>query len=238
MKNIQQYYQQLSHLFNARHVRERILIAGLVATVILTAWLNLLYDPFLLSQEKYQQQLASLQLQIKTSDKQYKILTRAKQLDPNKEVKQRLALAQRHIAQLDKQLHDKMEGLIKPTQMATVLEQVLTQQAKLQFVRIQSLPAKLLVIPPATVTRQTSTNPVATQTPTESAQQQVGIYKHGIEIEFTGSYLDTLEYLKQLQQLPWHFYWDDVLFDVINYPKSRIVIRVHTLSLREGWIGV
>ena len=68
--------------------------------------------------------------------------------------------------------------------------------------------------------------------------EQLGIYRHGLQIEFKGSYLSTLEYLKALDALPWNFYWDVLELNVDKYPVSTIVITVHTLSFHEGWIGV
>ncbi len=238
MMLLQQYYRQLAVFFNSRNLRERILIAGLVTAVIINGWLYLLHDSEVFAQEQYNQQLASLKQQIKATDTQYNILLVAKQVDPNRETKQRLALAQQHINKLDKQLHLKMDGLIKPTQMAKVLEQILTQQTQLRFVRIQSLPAKPLIIPIVTADTKKETPATTLMPKPDLAQTEIGVYKHGIEMEFKGSYLETLSYLKQLQQLPWNFYWDAILFDVIRYPQSRIIIRVHTLSLKEGWIGV
>jgi len=233
---LQPYYNQLNVFFNARNLRERILIAGLLAALIINGWLYLLHDPVVFAHDKYSQQLTGLTQQIKATEVQYNILVKTRQVDPNREVRQRLAIAQQHIDKLDEQLHLKMDGLIKPTQMAKVLEQVLTQQTNLRFVRIQSLTAKPLIIPAQT---DDNNNPADTSTENPSlTNTAIGVYKHGIEMEFNGSYLETLSYLKQLQKLPWNFYWDDVLFDVLSYPKSRIIIRVHTLSLREGWIGV
>lgn len=238
MKLLQQYYNQLNLFFNARNLRERILIAGLMAALIFNSWLYLLHDPLVFAHDKYSQQLAGLTQQIKATEVQYSILVKTRQVDPNRKVRQRLVLAQQHIDKLDEQLHLKMDGLIKPTEMAKVLEQVLTQQTSLRFVRIQSLAAKPLIIPTEIPDDENNLATGTTAANTDFTNTAIGVYKHGIEMEFNGSYLETLGYLKQLQQLPWNFYWDDVLFDVVSYPKSRIIIRVHTLSLKEGWIGV
>jgi len=236
MTLLQHYYRLLAALFNARNPRERILISSLVTAFIINSWLLFAHDPLMLTDEKHNQQLAALSQKINSIEAQHKILSKAKLVDPNREIKQRLSLAESHINKLDKQLHIKMDGLIKPTQMAQILEQVLTQKTKLRFVRIQSMAVTPLTIAPDN--NDDNDNTKNSLDAANNAPTELGVYKHGIEMEFNGSYLETLSYLKQLQQLPWHFYWDDVLFDVISYPQSRIIIRVHTLSLREGWIGV
>ena len=116
-----------------------------------------------------------------------------------------------------------MRGLIEPKQMAKVLEVVLAQNTNLQLQRVQSLGAKPL-------------SPLKAKEGEEA--QSLGIYKHGLQIEFKGSYLSTLKYLKALDELPWNFYWDILELNVEKYPVSKIVITVHTLSFNEGWIGV
>lgn len=241
MKELQQKYIQLTtrwaSLFNARNLRERILIAGLIAALIINVWLLFFHDHLKVAQSKIDTELSSLKQKIDSIDKQYNILIAAKLNDPNRETNKRLQLAQQHIDKLDTQLQLKMEGLILPTQMAKVLEQVLSQQTNLNFKRIQSLAAKpFLVKSPEIVA--SNNNKSDTQAISSAEYTDIGVYQHGIEMEFTGSYLETLDYLKQLKQLPWNFYWDDVLFDVVKYPKSSIIIRVHTLSLKEGWLGV
>ena len=239
MNQFQTYYHQLAELFNARNIRERVLIAGLVVAVIINLWLFLFYDHLTAAQQKLDQELASLKLKINTIDKQYNVLATVRHNDPNQDTNKRLVIAQQHIDKLDAQLQVKMKGLILPTQMAAILEQVLSQQTNLSFKRIQSLAAKpLLVKTPENNLEPAIPNNSDTQAIDSPAFVDIGVYQHGIEMEFTGSYLDTLSYLKQLKQLPWNFYWDDVLFDVVKYPHSSVVIRVHTLSLKEGWLGV
>lgn len=241
MKELQQKYIQLTtrwaSLFNVRNLRERILIAGLIAALIINVWLLFFYDHIQIAQSKIDTELSSLKQKIDNIDKQYNILVAAKLNDPNRKTNKRLQLAQQHIDKLDTQLQLKMEGLILPTQMAKVLEQVLSQQTNLNFKRIQSLAAKPFLVKSPEIAAANN-NESDTQTINSAEYTDIGVYQHGIEMEFSGSYLETLNYLKQLKQLPWNFYWDDVLFDVVKYPKSSIIIRVHTLSLKEGWLGV
>ncbi|MCI0590119.1 MAG: MSHA biogenesis protein MshJ, partial [Gammaproteobacteria bacterium] len=63
-------------------------------------------------------------------------------------------------------------------------------------------------------------------------------YMHGLRMEFEGGYLDTLDYLRKLEALPWAFFWDSVDFKVEKYPKALGSITVYTLSLDANWIGV
>lgn len=241
---ISQLKEKLNHLaslFDERNIRERVLIAGLIGAIIFNGWLLLFHDNLSNAQQMLEVEISSIDKKIQTIEKQHKILSQAKLSDPNKDVNQRLFLAKQHADKLDIQLQNKMEGLIQPTQMAKILEQVLSQQTQLRFIRIQSLAAKPLLVdaPENNIENNQVIAPDSrAAADSESALTDIGVYQHGIEMEFTGSYLDTLGYLSQLKKLPWHFYWDDVLFDVKKHPNSSVIIRVHTLSLKEGWLGV
>ena len=59
-----------------------------------------------------------------------------------------------------------------------------------------------------------------------------------MQIEFEGSYLETLKYMSQLEALSQKFYWGSVDFVIEEYPRARVTITVNTLSLSEAWIGV
>jgi MSHA biogenesis protein MshJ len=41
-----------------------------------------------------------------------------------------------------------------------------------------------------------------------------------------------------LEGLPWRIFWDSVSYEVLDYPKSIVRLKLHTLSLSEDWIGV
>jgi len=107
--------------------------------------------------------------------------------------------------------------LIDPAEMSRVLQGVLKQQSKLRLIRVRNLsPEPLLASAEALTTT---------------------FYRHGLEIEFEGSYLDCLEYLQGIEALPWRFYWQFLEIEVLEYPRNRIRIEVSTLSPDEEWIG-
>jgi hypothetical protein len=47
------------------------------------------------------------------------------------------------------------------------------------------------------------------------------------DIEFHGNYFDTLTYLRYLETLPWCVIWDDLLYQVVNYPEADVKVRLH-----------
>ncbi len=107
--------------------------------------------------------------------------------------------------------------LIDPAQMSLVLQGLLKKQSKLRLIRVRN------VIPEAL---SASADALTTT-----------FYRHGLEIEFEGSYLACLEYLERIEDLPWRFYWQLLDIEVLEYPRNRIRLEVSTLSPYVEWIG-
>ena len=215
--------QLLIEKFDALNERERLAVMLLSVVAIVIVFLELILSPLNQQYDIADKQIISLQTQTKQLETQIAKLKAKKNRDPDIQDKQKIKLLSEQISNLDIRLKEKMHGLIEPKQMAKVLEVVLAQNTDLKLQRVQSLGAKPLT-------------PLKAKE--SEAAEPLGIYQHGMQIEFKGSYLSTLKYLKALDELPWDFYWDVLDLKVNKYPVSTIVITVHTLSFHEGWIGV
>ncbi len=60
------------------------------------------------------------------------------------------------------------------------------------------------------------------------------IYQHKMELEFRGSYFNTIAFLAHLEKLPWHLYWDQLDYQVLEYPEAKVVARFYVLSNEKG----
>lgn len=219
--------QKLRQRYQALKPRERVIVVSGISVVLGVIWFNLLFNSIARKSVADNTEIATLQTTVATLRQQQMTLTQQRNQDPNQAEKQRLQRTQEELAKLDAQLKEKLHTLIAPQQMASVLEAMLQQNAQLQLQRVQSMGVKPLLA-------DNEEDADAEEKPAANVE----VYRHSLEIEFTGSYLATLAYLKALQALPWDFYWDAVRLEVDKYPNARVVITVHTLSLREGWIGV
>lgn len=219
--------QKLRQRYQAFKSRERVIVVSGISVVLGVIWFNLLFNSIAQKSVANNTEIATLQTTVATLRQQQMTLTQQRNQDPNQAEKQRLQRTQEELAKLDAQLKEKLHTLIAPQQMASVLEAMLQQNAQLQLQRVQSMGVEPLL---ADNEEEADDE--------EKPAANVEVYRHSLEIEFTGSYMATLAYLKALQALPWDFYWDAVRLEVDKYPNARVVITVHTLSLREGWIGV
>lgn len=123
---------------------------------------------------------------------------------------------QRRIEELNAKLVGYTAELIGPAEMAHVLQGILKEQSNLRLIRVRNLSPEAL----------------STSDDTDTV-----FYKHGLELEFEGGYFACLEYLQELEALPWRLYWEILEIEVLEYPLNRIRLEVSTLSPYEEWIG-
>lgn len=197
-------------------VRERVLIFITVIAVFGAAWHMMLMEPLVRQAEQARKEIQATRARIEVANAslQDQVLQLAESDTTNQT---RYALIRQRMEQVDEELSAYSGKLIDPAEMAYVLESVLKSQSSLQLKRIRNLGAEALTA--------------------DNENDSVILYRHGLEIEVEGSYLDCLAYLEEIEALPWRFYWQFLELDVIEYPHNRIRIEVSTLSLDEEWIG-
>lgn len=220
---------ELLDRFDRLSLRERGLVAAAALGLMLVIWDVAVQGPLQRKHRVREQAVVALRAEVQGLERSAQTLAAQVQDDPVRAASQAVAALKAEIAGLDQRLTGATAGLIEPREMGRVLEDVLARTARLKLLSLRTLPAEPLV-------------PVVPAAAAPAAQPAVAagpqVWRHGVEIEVSGSYLDTLEFLQALEGLPWRFYWDRVDFAVEQHPRGRARLLVHTLGLREGWIGV
>ncbi len=220
--------EKIRERIDALSLRERGLLLLSVVFVLYSVWNGLLMGPLTTRHQQLQTQLKQLRTTLATLAEQTGEISAHQSRDPDAAVHAKLTALQNEIAVLDQRITARTQGLIDPINMAKMLQDVLKNEPGLRLVSVANLPARPLL---------DSDAPAASK-PATPLPGVPGIYRHGMTVTFDGSYLDALHYLRRLENLPWHFYWDSVEFQVLKYPQARFTVVVHTIGLREGWIGV
>lgn len=215
--------------FDALKPRERAMVFATGAVVI--GWLVFMMaiDSELtrykrLSADLSRQQVTLAQLQAQTAE-----LMRSAAQGPDAAGRARIAALKEQLAQFDADLRGVQQGLVPPTRMTRVLEDVLTRNSRVHLVKLKTLPVTALV------DREAKGEPVRAATPggTDSL-----VYKHGIELTLEGGYLDLLDYLTRLEKLQWQMFWARTRIDASQYPRVQMTVTLYTLSLDEAWLVV
>ena len=197
-------------------MRERVLVFGAGMALLGSLWYLGLMQPLTKQVNKNRTEIISLQERTKTTNQNLEV--QALQISSTgTEDREKFLQIQKRLDEMNERLGGYAAELINPAEMSRVLQGVLKEQSKLRLIRVRNLSPEALS---ASAEAQTTT-----------------FYRHGLEIEFEGSYLACLEYLQEIETLPWRFYWQYLEIEVLEYPRNRIRLEVSTLSPDEEWIG-
>jgi MSHA biogenesis protein MshJ len=207
-------------------LRERTLIFVAAAALLASLIDSLFLNPLLQQQRRLSEQVVQQQEKMKEVQAQLAMLLQAKQADAHSPQRERIRVLQQRIADGEAYLKDRRDKLVPPEKMATLLEQMLNRNGKLQLVSMDTLP-------PAPFLEQPT---AAANGPT--AGQEGQMYKHGVQLTVRGSYADLLQYLTALEKLPTRMFWGTAKMNVVQYPTAELTLTLYTLSLDKTWLQV
>lgn len=220
---------------DAMSLRERIMIfAGTALTLMLL--LNvLLFDPQFVQQKRLSQQIQSDQSKITgiQTEIQHKVSSQAS--DPDIANKELLRNFQQQSQQMHADLLGLNEVLIRPENMAALLESILKRNGTLRLISLHTLPVSTLTpaaVDAVTVPAGKSGVPAASMLGTGE------IYKHGVEIVVQGKYLDMMAYMEALEAMSKQLFWSNAKLQVETYPQATLHLTLFTLSLDEKWLNL
>ena len=235
-----QYWQLIGDKFAALSKRERwITFAALLVAVY--ALLNaILLSPVLTRMHSLSNELQTDQTQIQSLTQQLDAYSHNPAVDPDALNKERIAKLQANLQQLETQLNSLQTRLISPEKMPELLRNLLKKNGKLKLIELTTLPTKGLLKAAADDVKTSSQTVVAdTQSQAiKNTQTESPVFKHGVEITVEGRYLDLLDYVTELEKMPWHILWSKVDLTVKDYPINQLKLTVYTLSLDKTWLSI
>jgi MSHA biogenesis protein MshJ len=214
---------------DAMSVRERVLMGAAIAVAIGMIWTIAIFDPISAKQRSMLSEIGSIQDAMNST---LETMESAAATDPvglavrkENELKSRLA-------EINAELNSQSAGLIPPERMVQVIHDVLSKQRGVKLISLHNKPVTSLVQPLNTSSRAAQ--------PEGASETSLGAgpYMHPVELVIEGRYLDVMNYLRELEQLPWHFYWKHLELESKEYPLNRVRIELGTLSMDKEWIGV
>jgi MSHA biogenesis protein MshJ len=223
---------------DALSVRERgLILAGIVLALYLI-WDILLMQPLANREQRILSELESNKAEQTALNINYEELIRQLQSDPEGENRERLESLRYQLDDVESDLRASTDFLISPDNMADVLRTILSKSNELQLVEMKGLGAKPLLDNPDETDAQDTADVANTMTNPQAMGELSNVYKHGLKIVFEGNYAATLNFMKEIEVLEWGFFWENLDYEVIEYPTGRAALTLYTLSLDENWIGV
>jgi len=214
--------KKITAKLDALAIRERALVGITVLALIFISWDTLIRASFDTKTTKLTNEIDKANLDIINLNAQLeseKILQESEPNAKNRAAKAKLAF---DLAKLNEELDQLTVGFIEPKLMIKILEELFSRSKDLELIRMENMGGTPLLGDDAN---------------NEKKNDNI-VFRHGVVIEFKGKYLDTLKYLKAIENMPWRFYWGGLKYTVDEYPDAHVTITLYTLSLNEGWVGV
>jgi len=198
-----------------RNQRERILLFLMVLAIVYFFWSLFIIRPIQAKQNDLTQTMQDLQTRTKDLQQQ---ITSINNIISNKNFVDTIAKQNRLVTQtesLKKQLSNMQPVFTAPSLLPKLVSEVISQAGNVNIVDLKTLPGK-----PWLPTEHLS-----------SVLPQIqNIYQHTIQLEFQSDFFSTLAFLKRLEKLHWHLFWDSLDYTVMNYPQADIKVEFHILS--------
>jgi MSHA biogenesis protein MshJ len=222
-------WKRYAERIDAATLRERAMIFAAAALVVVTLLQSLLIEPQLRREREISSQQAARAAERATLQAELQKLVTTRKQDPNREARKRLETLRGELAGLEAAIASEQKKFTAPDQMRTVLEDLLSRNKRLRLVDLKTLPA-------ATLGEVRGRDVTAPKPPASAADRL--IYRHGVELTLSGSYLDMLAYLTELEKLSAQMYWGRMELTVAEYPTVTLKVTAYTVSLDRAWLIV
>lgn len=232
-------WQNISNKFAALGQRERVMVTGALFAVAFFVINTFLLGPVLARQTTLKNEFDADNAQIDNLNQELNHLLKTPAPDVDAESKQHIAALHAQLSTLDAQLDGIKTTLISPNEMPELLRSLLKENGNLKLIALKTLPTTGLLENTAN-----AANPSKEPSPADAPQhkasntQNAPVYKHGVELTVSGPYLDLLDYVTDLEKMPWHVLWRKAALNAENTPDCQLTLTVYTLSLDQTWLSI
>ena len=232
-------WNKASQQVSALSQREKILLL-VTGLIIIPGILDFfLIQPLRDNATKWRQQTDIVHQSLASfSDQQTELLAEIEK-DPAMDLERKINGIEEELGKAQQALLQYTDTLIAPQRMASMLENMLHERGDLELVSLQNLPVAPLFKGQEFKGQEFKGQDIDSNHSAEQEDEEdvFGLYRHGIQLVFKGNYMSTKEYLSNLEQLPWKFYWHTFNYEVQKHPEALVQLNIYTLSTSEWWIG-
>lgn len=231
---MKQVFLKWSARLDGMSLRERAMVFAASAALIAFAVYALLLSPLFQRQNELQRQIAKSQNLIKGIDDEISKKIDGFVVDPDIATRARLAGLKTEIGTLSDSLRAMQNGLVAPERMTPLLEKILRSNGRLKLVGMRTLPVLPMNEGSYAIAPALSAAPAASAAP---APQPINLlFRHGVQLTVRGNYLDMVNYMSALENMPTQLFWGQAALVVEDYPTAQLTLTLYTLSLDKKWM--
>jgi MSHA biogenesis protein MshJ len=224
-------WETVSAWIDARKLSERLVLLGALAAATIFVGYDLAIAPKLREIERDGKKIAANAASLSTLEAEIAKLSSQRVIDPNEENRAKIRTLREEIAGINATVEGYGRNFVKPEDVASMLEDLLSRQSKLALVSLSKLPLQDMM---SAGLRAVEPAPGAA----EKEAKADTVYKHGIRVVVRGSYADLAAYLQQLEALPARLGWGEIRLDANDNGQSRLSFDVYTFSMEKTWLHI
>jgi MSHA biogenesis protein MshJ len=206
--------------FNALTLRERLLTAVTIVVSISVVWWFFYVEPLQIKTNILAEENNRINKENKLSRNTINDIRNKIAGGLNKDKSRKLAQLELALKSVEERLRLKTIELIDPDQMFQLMTSLVYRESGLKLLSLKRLKVKPAI------------------EPSEDQRDVAGIYRHVLEVKFSGKFLDILKYMQTLENLDWKLIWDEIEIATNEFPQISVKIVISTLSTRKEWVGV
>ncbi|MBF0159645.1 MAG: hypothetical protein HQL58_08960 [Magnetococcales bacterium] len=221
--------------FDGMEPRKRIMVVTIVLLLLAMVWQNLVWMPHQQRVIRLKSSVAEFRKNLPELSTRVERISTDQVVDLNAERLARIQTLEQQQHELAATLGREAGALIQPVEMVKALRRLLAERPKVKLYRLEAASVQPVQLNPAVV---------AGSTTEKGGEKGAGkgtavpvIYRHDIELEIEAGYLDMLDFFREIESYHWVFFWEEVRYHAVDYPKTRATVRLFTLSMGEGLIG-
>ena len=220
-------FAEYAKRFDAQSLRERSLIAITALVAVTFLWWSYYAEPTMIRIKAKQQENRVIGNEVDSTRAIVADIRKRMAAGVGTDKKNQLGKLKQELQVVEERLRLKTVELIDPENMFALMNELVYRDSNLKLINLKRREVKT-ALPAASAGNGNAAG----------AAEEPGIFRHVLELEFTGEYLDIVKYMQSMEALDWKLLWDEIEMKTENYPSVRVKIVMSTLSTRREWVGI
>ena len=213
-------YKTNADKFDALSVRERVLFGVTLLVVVGFSWWHFITVPMKAQAKSLEVENKRISNEISVTQKTIGQIQARLKIGVHKNKENQLARLKQELLKVEGQLQLKATELIDPEDMFQLMTQLIYKDSKLKLLSLKRREVK-----PAFEVK-------------EGQETEDGVYRHVLEVKFSGKFEAILTYMTKLEALDWKLISDEIEIISDEYPVINVKVVISTLSTKKEWVGV
>lgn len=219
-------------------LRERGILFVAVTLVLVVLAHALAIDPLLRTQKSLIERVKQNQSQLNSVRSQMEKLLQEQVTASTSPEHAAVRELEKRIAAAEKAFATRQQAFVAPEKLPALLQEMLGRNRQLRLESLRLLPGAPAAIAAAPATPASAPKRPAVAPSDALTPPAPGLYRHGVELTLKGSYFDLMQYLTDLEKLPWRLLWVQAELQVEQYPEVKLTLVVQTLSAQSSLLAI